>query len=76
MDLRKINRRLKKFREELHDLYSLPNVVIVIKSRKGEMGQILSTQWGKEKFIEVAMQDNIFSNTTVRTINLLTDRRV
>jgi len=76
MGLRKINRRLKKFRKELHDLYSLPNVVIVIKSRKGEMGQILSTQWGKEKFIEVAMQDNIFSNTTVRTINLLTDRRV
>ena len=76
MGLRKINRRLKKFRKELHDLYSLPNVVIVIKSRKGEMGRILSTQWGKEKFIEVAMQDNIFSNTTVRTINLLTDRRV
>jgi len=76
LDLRKINRRLKKFREELHDLYSLPNVVIVIKSRKGEMGRILSTQWGKEKFIEVAMQDNIFSNTAVRTINLVTDRRV
>jgi len=52
----------------------LPNAVIVIKSRKGEMGQILSTHWRKEKFIEVAMQDNIFSNTTVRTINLVTDR--
>jgi len=54
----------------------LPKVVIVIKSRKGETGRILSTQWRKEKFIEVAMQDNIFSNTAARTINLLTDRRV
>ena len=49
-------------------IYSLSNVVIVIKSRKGEMGQILNTQWKKEKIIEAAMQDNIFSNTTVRTI--------
>ena len=49
-------------------IYSLSNVVIVIKSRKGEMGQILNTQWKKEKIIEAAMQDNIFSNTAVRTI--------
>jgi hypothetical protein len=76
LGLRKISRRLKKFHKELHDLYSLPNVVIVIKSRKGEMGRILSTQCGKEKFIEAAMQDNIFSKTAVRTINLVTDRRV
>jgi hypothetical protein len=74
LGLRKINRRLKKFRKELHDLYSLPNVVIVIKSRKDEMGRILSTQWGKEKFIEAAVQNNIFSNTAVRTINLVTDK--
>jgi hypothetical protein len=76
LGLRKINRRLKKFCKELHDLYSLPNVGIVIKSRKGEMGRMLSTQWGKDKFIEAAMQDNIFNNTAVRTINLVTDRRV
>jgi hypothetical protein len=56
-------------------LLSLPNVNIEIKSRKGKLGQILSTQWGKEKFIEAAMQD-ILSNTTVRTINLVTDIRV
>ena len=68
MGPRKINRRLKKCHKELHDLYSLPNVVIEIKSRKGEMDWILSTQWGKEKFVEAATQGSIFSNTAVRTI--------
>ena len=56
-------------------MYSLPNI-IVIKSRKGEMDRILNTQWRMEKFIEVAMQDSICNNTAVRTINLVTHRRV
>jgi hypothetical protein len=54
----------------------LPNVVIVIKSRKGEIGWILKTHWRKEKFIEAAMQNKIFKNTIVSAINLVTHVRV
>jgi hypothetical protein len=55
----------------------LPNVVVVvIKSRKCEIGWILKTHWRKEKFTEAAMQNKIFNNTIVRAINLVTNVRV
>jgi hypothetical protein len=45
------NRRVKKLHnEELHDLYSSPNIIRVIKSISG-IGTTCSTYGAKERFI-------------------------
>jgi hypothetical protein len=37
----------KLHNEEVHNLYSSPNIIIIIKSRKDEVGRACSTNVGK-----------------------------
>jgi hypothetical protein len=39
------------YNEELYALYSSPNIIRVIKSRR-QMGRTCSTYWGEERFIQ------------------------
>jgi hypothetical protein len=39
----------KLHNEELHDLYSSPNIIRIIKERRGEMGGACSTNGGEEE---------------------------